>query len=48
MGANGENQPNASAQPQQQPEKKKGVLGKIFGIFGGSKEPDNKPDKPQQ
>jgi penicillin-binding protein 1B len=34
---------NAQAQPEQQPEKKKGIFGKIFGIFGG----DNKqpPDK---
>jgi len=34
---------NAEGQPEQQPEKKKGIFGKIFGIFGG----DNKqpPDK---
>ena len=31
-----------------EPEKKKGLLDKIFGIFGGSKKPpDNPPDKPQ-
>ena len=45
---NAANQPNTPGQPQQPADKKKGVLGKIFGIFGGSKEPDNKPDKPQQ
>jgi penicillin-binding protein 1B len=50
-GANPQAQPQAEAQPAQnpasqppaQPEKKKGIFGKIFGIFGG----DNKqpPDK---
>jgi penicillin-binding protein 1B len=35
-------------QPAPQPEKKKGLLDKIFGIFGGSKKPpDNPPDKPK-
>jgi penicillin-binding protein 1B len=34
-------------QPAEQPEKKKGVLGRIFGIFGGSKQPADS-SKPQQ
>jgi penicillin-binding protein 1B len=52
-GANGAKPPNSAQQQpanapeqQQQEEKKKSVLGKIFGIFGGSKQPaDN--SKPQ-
>ena len=36
-----------NAQNQQDGEKKKGVLGKIFGIFGGSKKPPDQ-QKPQQ
>lgn len=39
-------QPNA--QPAQEPEKKKGLLDKIFGIFGSSKKPeDEKKPQPQ-
>jgi penicillin-binding protein 1B len=40
-------QPGA-AQPAPEPEKKKGLLDKIFGIFGSSKKPadDTKPQKP--
>jgi penicillin-binding protein 1B len=37
---------NASDPSSQEPEKKKGVLGRIFGIFGGNKEPAN-GSKPQ-
>ena len=43
-------QPNSGDpnQPAADPEKKKGLLGKIFGIFGGNKKPaDNPPDKPK-
>jgi penicillin-binding protein 1B len=32
---------NPTAQPSQEPEKKKGLLDRIFGIFGGSKQPAN-------
>jgi len=39
--------PGAPAQPAPEPEKKKGLLDKIFGIFGGSKKPPDNPDKPQ-
>jgi penicillin-binding protein 1B len=36
-------------QTAQEPEKKKGLLDRIFGIFGGSKQPpDNSNSKPQQ
>ena len=39
--------PGDPVQPTPPPEKKKGLLDKIFGIFGGSKKPaDNAPDKP--
>jgi penicillin-binding protein 1B len=41
------NQPSTNAStPTEEPEKKKGVLDKIFGIFGGSKKPADSP-KPQ-
>jgi penicillin-binding protein 1B len=39
--------PGEQPEDQQEPEKKKGLLDKIFGIFGGSKKPPDKPDKPQ-
>jgi penicillin-binding protein 1B len=40
--------PGTPPQPAPEPEKKKGLLDKIFGIFGGSKKPaDNPPDKPK-
>ena len=38
---------DSSTQPSAEPEKKKGVLDRIFGIFGGSKQPADK-SKPQQ
>lgn len=46
------NSPNSAQQPansadQQQDEKKKGVLGKIFGIFGGDKQQPADNSKPQ-
>jgi penicillin-binding protein 1B len=39
-------QPSNPSNQQPEDEKKKGVLGRIFGIFGGSKEPADNP-KPQ-
>jgi len=39
--------PGEQPEGQPEPEKKKGVLDKIFGIFGGSKKPPDKPDKPK-
>jgi penicillin-binding protein 1B len=38
-------QPGSSPSPDQEPEKKKGFLDRVFGIFGGSKKPaeDQKP-----
>ena len=44
-GAKPEEEP--SAQPSEEQEKKKGLLDRIFGIFGGSKQPADK-SKPQQ
>ncbi len=39
--------PSDQTEPQPEAEKKKGLLGKIFGIFGGSKKPPDKPkDQP--
>jgi penicillin-binding protein 1B len=46
--ANPGSQPGLPGQAQPEPEKKKGVLEKIFGIFGGSKKPPDKPKDQQQ
>jgi penicillin-binding protein 1B len=44
----GQKPADADSQTAQEPEKKKGLLDRIFGIFGGSKQPsDNSNSKPQ-
>ena len=44
----GQKPADADSQTVQEPEKKKGLLDRIFGIFGGSKQPsDNSNSKPQ-
>jgi penicillin-binding protein 1B len=45
----GQKPADAESQTAPEPEKKKGLLDRIFGIFGGSKQPsDNSNSKPQQ
>ena len=45
----GQRPADTDSQTAQEPEKKKGLLDRIFGIFGGSKQPsDNSNSKPQQ
>ncbi|MGC2719508.1 MAG: hypothetical protein WA209_07950, partial [Candidatus Acidiferrales bacterium] len=44
----GETPPGAAPADPAQPEKKKGLLDKVFGIFGSSKKPADPPKPPPQ